>query len=405
MKRLTEIAERAMREYGFLPEPPAAALAEVKSSSPPPPDGADDLCALPWTSIDNPESRDLDQVEVVEKVDGGVRLRVGIADVDAFVRPASATDRYAGHNTTTVYTPPRNFLMLPERLSYDLSSLVAGATRRAVVIETMVHRDGTEAAGRVYPALIQNRAKLDYPSVSAWLDGATGPPGPIASEPAVRAQRGREAGPAQILAAARRRAGAIDVETLEAHATLGPDGQVSALVVKKQDRAGRVIEELMIASNRTVAGVLDAAGLPSIRRVVREPERWARIVAYAGERGVHLPAQPSSAELAKFVDKMRLRHSPEEFAEISLALIKLMGRGEYVAHAPGETEIGHFGLATAQYVHATAPNRRYVDLVTQRLLGRRAAPPYDRDALAIIAAHATAQESAAQKVERRVHKA
>jgi len=417
---LAEIAVRAMRENGFVPEPPPDALAEVARCSGPDAAGAGggggagagaslpDLRGLPWSSIDNPESRDLDQIEAVEKVDGGVRLLVGIADVDRFVPSGSATDHFAGANTISVYTAPRVFTMLPERLSFDLSSLVPGQPRWAMVLETLVRPDGTVGDGRVYAALVENHAQLNYPSVSAWLDGQAAAPAPLANAPTLRAQLELQAEVAHQLAGARRRAGALDVDTHETRAVLDEHGHVQSLVAHVQDRAGRIIEELMIASNRTVARALDSAGLPSIRRVVREPERWERIVAYAGEHGHRLPPEPSSVELAKFVDKMREKHSPEEFAEISVSIVKMMGRGEYVAHMPGEKEIGHFGLATAEYVHATAPNRRYPDVIGQRLLkardGGRARPPYDREALMAIAARCSEREAQAQKVERRVHK-
>ena len=162
----------------------------------------------------------------------------------------------------------------------------------------------------------------------------------------------------------------------------------------------------MIATNRAVAHALDAAKVPSIRRVVKAPERWAKIVAYALERGVKLPETPSSVELSKFVEKMRTERA-NEFADISLAIVKLMGRGEYVAHQPGQKEVGHFGLATSEYTHSTAPNRRFCDLVTQRIVKRLAeghGQAYSFDELAQIATHASEREAAAQKVERRVEK-
>ena len=253
---------------------------------------------------------------------------------------------------------------------------------------------------------MQNKAKLDYPSVSAWLDGQAHPPAALMNEPALRAQVELHDRLARTLAEARRREGAIDVDTAEVRAVVDDAGQVTGLVAHRQDRAGSVIEELMIASNRGVARALDKAGLASIRRVVKQPERWARIIAYAAERGTTLPPAPSSQALSRFVDEMR-RTRPDEFAEISLAIVKLMGRGEYVAHAPAEREIGHFGLATMEYAHATAPNRRYPDLVTQRILkaqARGARPPYGRDELAAIAERCTRMEAQAEKVERRVQK-
>jgi VacB/RNase II family 3'-5' exoribonuclease len=405
---LAQVAEAAMREKGFLPEPPEDAVAEAARAQPvtAPAAGMRDMREMAWTSIDNPESQDLDQIEVAEVVAGGTRLYVAIADVDHFVAAGSAIDRFAGNNTTSVYTGVRTFPMLPERLSFHLSSLLAGEPRAAIVIETLVHDDGSISDGKLYPALVQNKGKLDYPSVSAWLDGKAPPPGVLAGDATLRAQLQLHDKVAKVLAEARRKAGALDVDTAEVRAVVDAHGNVTGLVPHHQDRAGAVIEELMIASNRTVAHALDLDRMASLRRVVKQPERWARIVAYAAERGVTLPPQASSKALAGFVEQMRREHA-DEFADISLAVIKLMGRGEYVAHAPGEPDIGHFGLATMEYAHSTAPNRRYPDLVTQRLIKAHAAgarSPYTRADLAQIAAHCSAMEAAAEKVERRVQK-
>jgi exoribonuclease-2 len=404
---LSRIAERVMTERGFTPSPPPEAADQADRAREISPDvGVRDLRQLPWSSIDNPDSRDLDQIEAVEKIDRGVRLYVGIAEVDAIVRQESPIDRFAGHNTTSVYTGVRTFTMLPERLSFDLTSLVADRTRLAMVIETIITPDGEVTQGKIYPAQVQNRAKLDYPSVSAWLDGHGPPPGRLATDAILRDQLELQARIARLLAEARKRNGALDVDTAETRPVLNERGEVVDLAVRTQDAAGGVIEELMIASNRAVAQALDAAGCPSIRRVVKRPERWARIVSYAAGLGGKLPPEPDSVALSKFVDQMRKTHTAQ-FAEISLALVKLMGRGEYVAHRPGMKDIGHFGLATDQYTHATAPNRRYVDLITQRLLKSLAAPDlrtYDFDALSQVASHASEREAEAEKVERQVHK-
>jgi exoribonuclease II len=406
-ERLGKIAEQAMRERGFLPHPPADALDEARKVGEPNGDGLRDLRALPWTSIDNPESQDLDQIEAAEKADGGTRLYVAIADVDHFARPGSAIDRFAGGNTTSVYTGVRTFPMLPERLSFDLTSLLQARRRPAVVIETLIADDGSIVAGqsKIYPALVENRAKLDYPSVSAWLDGHAAAPPPIANEAELRAQVELHDRLARALGEARRRDGALDLDTGEVRPTVDEKGHVTGLRAHHQDRAGRIVEELMIASNRAVAHVLDDRGLPSMRRVVKQPERWARIVSYAGDRGYKLPEAPSPRAMAGFVDEMRRTHA-ERFSEISLAVVKLMGRGEYVAHAPHSAEIGHFGLATDEYTHATAPNRRYPDLITQRLLKTLTAghAPYRLEQLQTIAEHCTKMEAEAQKVERRVQK-
>jgi exoribonuclease II len=397
---LVRIAARAMEQRGFLPWPPPAVLDEAKAAST---RGADDgsvrdLRELPWSSIDNVESRDLDQIEAL---DGG-RLFVGIADVDHFVPRKSQTDGFAGHNTTSVYTGVKVFPMLPETLSEHASSLLPDGERLAIVMETEIHPDGTLGDTQVYRARVVNYAKLAYPHVSEWLDGKAPPPKPLDKNESLRKQVEAQDALAQKLAAARRRAGALDVDTAETRAVIDASGRVVGMEAHHQDRAGRVIEELMIASNRGVSRALDAKGVPSIRRVVREPERWERIVHYAGDRGHHLPAAPSAVELAKFVEKMRSQTTPEEFAEVSVSIIKMMGRGEYVAHIPGQKEICHFGLATMEYTHATAPNRRYCDLIVQRLLKNTAR--YSADELRDIATHCSEQEVAAQKVERQVRK-
>ncbi|HEX4446968.1 MAG TPA: RNB domain-containing ribonuclease [Polyangiaceae bacterium] len=402
---LARIAEEVMRELKFVPHPPNDALRQASDAPETPGPGQDvrDMRDVPWTSIDNPESRDLDQIEAVEPLSEGTRLLIGIADVDALVPKNSPIDRFAAANTTSVYTGVRTFPMLPERLSFDITSLLEGQPRFAMVYETVIGKDGSIGPVTVSRARVRNGAKLDYPSVSAWLDG-TGPmPRGLASRPELQSQVRAQDELARSLAQARKLAGAIDVDTEETRPVM-ENGIVTGLVANKQDRAGRIIEELMVASNFAIARSLDAARVPSIRRVVKQPERWAKIVTYAGERGVKLPAAPSSIELARFVDTMR-RERPDEFAEISLSIVKLMGRGEYVAHAPGAREIGHFGLATMEYTHSTAPNRRFVDLVTQRLIKSMArGASYSLEQLADVAAHASEREVAAQKVERRVRK-
>ena len=258
--------------------------------------------------------------------------------------------------------------MLPERLSFHLSSLLPNEPRAAIVIETLIHDDGSIGDAVCYPALVENKAKLDYPSVSAWLDGHAPPPGALATDATLREQVQLHDRLARMLADARRRDGAIDVDTGEVRPVVDRAGHVTGLVAHHQDRAGRVIEELMIASNRGVARALDKARVPSLRRVVKQPERWPRIVAYAAERGCTLPPAPSSLALSQASSTRCGGTHADEFTDISLAIVKLMGRGEYVAHAPDEPDIGHFGLATMEYAHSTAPNRRYPDLVTQRII-------------------------------------
>ena len=399
---LVKIADRSMTDGGFIPHPPAKALADAQKAGPlDTTNGAKDLSALPWTSIDNVESRDLDQIEAVEKVDGGIKLYVGIADVEHAVPYGGAVDQFAGHNTTSVYTGVRTYPMLPERFSFDLTSLVADQKRLTVVIETLIGPDGLVKTGSVYPAITVNKAKLAYPTVSLWLDGKAPPPSGLANDVGLQEQLRLQDALAQSLAAGRKKLGALDIDTHEVQVLTDASGNISALTTHQQDRAGAIIEELMIASNTALARELDRRGQPSIRRVVKAPERWAKIVAYAAGFSVKLPDQPSALALSQFADKMR-REKVERFSEISLALVKLIGRGEYEAHKPGQDETGHFGLAAEAYAHGTAPNRRYVDLVAQRIVKKTRA--YTMDELTAVAAHCTLQETAAKKVERQVRK-
>ena len=400
-------ARKAMLDNGFVPDVPDAVRAEVAHAVPGTDDGADvqDLRALPWSSIDNDSSRDLDQLEVCERLsgDGDVRVRVAIADVDATVRRGSATDGFAATNATSVYTGVETFPMLPERLSTDLTSLGEQSDRASVVIEFVVAGDGTVHSHTVYLARVENRAKLAYDDVGAWLDGAGALP-PSAT-PEIQDQLRLQDEVARSLRAVRSRCGALDLETIEARSVLRADGSVDVELARKT-RASALIEDFMIAANVTMARFLDERGSPSIRRVVKTPERWNRIVALAASRGATLPAVADSAALEAFLAEQR-RRDPDHYADLSLSVVKLIGPGEYALHAPGAADAGHFGLATHDYTHSTAPNRRFADLVTQRLLKAvlaGAPPPYDDAALDQIARHCTEREDAARKVERQVRK-
>jgi VacB/RNase II family 3'-5' exoribonuclease len=403
---MDRIAELAMHQRGFLTEPTAGARTETAAATDAVPSGLPDLRGLQWTSIDNPESRDLDQIEALETVAGGLLLRVAIADVDHYVPKDSALDQYAAQNAASVYTGIRVFPMLPERFSFDLTSLVADKPRAALVFETFIAPDGTSSKGRVTPALVENHAKLDYPSVSEWLDGKGPLPPPLAGRNELQEQVRQQDALAARLAEARRKVGSISLDVEELQPTFDASGEVNGLVVRQENRAGRIIAELMIASNQTATRCLDADGRPSLRRVLPPPQHWDHIQTYAATFGVVLPAEPNSAALAAFTDQMRRTH-PADFAEISLAIVKMIGRALYAAHVPGSPEIGHFGLAITEYTHSTAPNRRYVDLVTQRLLKAMDAgtpSPYSLAALTEVAAHCTERSAEADRVERQVHK-
>jgi VacB/RNase II family 3'-5' exoribonuclease len=404
------MARAIMAENGFHPEfPPdvAADLASVTAAPPRavPAAGLQDLRGLLWSSIDNDTSRDLDQVEAAERLpDGKVRVRVGIADVDAFVPAGHAIDHHAATETTTVYTGIENFPMLPEALSTDATSLVETGDRLSLVIDFLVSADGSVVSGDVYRAVIRNRAQLAYDAVGAWLDGGAAP-AKVAASADLQAQLRLQHDVASVLRTARYQHGALDIDTIETHPVVLND-QVVDVVRQRKNPATDLIEDFMIAANGVVARLLEAKGLSSIRRVVRTPKRWDRIVALAAEQGGHLPDVPDSKALNDFLST-RKAADPDRFADLSLAVIKLLGPGEYVLERPGGPSEGHFGLAVQDYTHSTAPNRRYADLVSQRLLKAMLAgqpSPYADDALEAIANRCTTMEDAARKVEREMSK-
>jgi exoribonuclease-2 len=400
-----------MRAAGFEPDFPPAALqqlATLQSQPPPvtPATGVRDLRDLLWSSIDNDTSRDLDQLEVADRLPGGeTRVRVAIADVDAFVPRQSPIDAHAAIETTTVYTGVRTFPMLPEALSTGATSLLEEQDRLSVVVEFIVGSDGGVQRGDVYRAVVRNRAQLTYDAVGAWLE-RTGPaPAKVAASTGLQEQLTLQDGCAQLLRAARYRHGALNIETIETHPVVLND-RVVDVVRQGKNRATELIEDFMIAANEAVARCLESTRVSSIRRVVKTPERWNRIVDLARAAGGTLPAEPDSKALNEFLTA-RKEADPDHFADLSLAVIKLMGPGEYVLERPGDPPAGHFGLAVEDYTHSTAPNRRFADLVTQRLvkavLANQASPYTDAD-LAGIARLCTLKEDAARKVEREMSK-
>ncbi len=398
-----------MLERGLEPDFSAAAIAERDAVAGPATAGTEtlrDLRALPWVSIDNDDSRDLDQLSVAQPTGGAAfKLLVAIADVDALVGKDSAIDEYARHNTTSVYTAAEIFPMLPLRLSTDLTSLGEDQERLALVVEMVVNADGALTSSDLYRALVVNHAKLAYNSVAAWLDGKGPAPGRVASAPGLDEQLRLQDRAAQALRAVRHEHGALSLETTESRAVF-EDGALTDLRVEEKNRAKELIEDLMIAANGVTARYLAARGVPSLRRVLRSPERWERIVEVASELGEQLPSAPDAAALEAFLVKRR-QADPVRFPDLSLTIVKLMGRGEYEVEVPGQTVSGHFGLAVEDYTHSTAPNRRFPDVITQRLLKAAIAGgrmPYTREELDDLARHCTQQEDAAKKVERQVGK-
>ena len=402
---LQGIARRAMLQYGLEPDWPPQVEAELVGLHQPDGNGLRDLRALPWSSIDNDDSRDLDQLEVCVDV-GGTHILVAIADVDALVHRGSALDAHARTNTTSVYTPARIFAMLPPQLSTDLTSLNEGQDRVAVVVDMTIGGDGALVGSDVYPAIVRNHAKLTYNGVGAWLDG-TGPiPDAMGAVQGLDEQVRQQDRLAGLLRERRRQDGALDFDRTEVKPVL-TDGKVAELRTEEPNRARDLIESFMVAANGVTARFLSSRNLPSLRRVVRSPDRWPRIVELAGQYGTALPAAPDAPALESFLLARRVA-APDDFGDVSLAIIKLLGRGEYVAEGPNGPSSGHFALAVSNYTHSTAPNRRFPDLITQRMLkaaiDKRPAP-YTLAELTPLAEHCTRQEDAANKVERLVRKA
>jgi VacB/RNase II family 3'-5' exoribonuclease len=398
-----------MRARDLQPEFSTAALSEANAATAAVNDlGGDipDLRNLLWSSIDNDESLDLDQIEVAQVLaEGKTKVMVGIADVDAVVKTGSAIDAHARANTTSVYTAAAIYAMLPERLSTNLTSLAQDQDRLCVVIEMIVNADGTLGQSTIYRALVRNRAKLAYRSVAAWLQGTGAPPPRLAAVAELDKQLHQQDGVAQALKHQRQSKGALELDTAENRAVYDA-GTLIDLQPDPKNRAQELIEELMIAANGVAARFLQQQGRSSLRRVLRTPKRWDRIVQLAKDLGEKLPDEPDAMALNSFLTKRRLSN-PAQFADLSLSVIKCLGAGEYVADQPGQTQQGHFGLAVRDYTHSTAPNRRFPDLLTQRLLKaalKNQQAPYSDTELMALAAHCTAQESNAKKVERQIEK-
>lgn len=410
---LAEIARRAMIERGFEPDFSPAVKAEVReivaNHSVDGDSGSGDvrdLRDLLWFSVDNDDTRDMDQLTVAEPLSGGVlRLRVAIADVETLVSRRSAIDERARQNTTSVYTPGRTFPMLPEELSTGLTSLHEGEDRLAVVVDLGIAEDGSVRATEVYPARVRNQARLTYNAVGDWLEEAGPLPERAAEVPGIQEQLRLHDEIAGRLRRRRHERGALELDRAEARPVFDGD-TVTDLAEERKNRAKDMIEDFMITANGAIAGFLESRGLPSLRRVVRTPRRWPRIVALAEEHGGRLPDEPDAAALNAFLAKRR-KADPDGFPELSLAVLKLLGSGEYTVDRPSEPAPGHFGLSADDYTHATAPNRRYPDLITQRMVKAALAGlpcPYGDEELEDLARHCTVREDDANKVERRVRK-
>ncbi|MGA8687595.1 MAG: RNB domain-containing ribonuclease, partial [Candidatus Sulfotelmatobacter sp.] len=398
-----------MRLHGFQPDFPPTVLQQLTDLRAHPPQiasGKDvrDLRNLLWSSIDNDTSRDLDQIEVAERLpNGDMKVLVGIADVDAFVHKQTAIDQHAARETTTVYAGVRNFPMLPEELSTGKTSLLENQDCLSVVIEFVADAGGHVTSSDVYRALVRNRAQLQYNSVGAWLEGTATAPAKVAASTDLQAQLRLQNEIAQKLKNQRFANGALNLQTDELRPLILND-QVVDMEKQQKNHATELIEDFMIAANGVVARMLERVS--SLRRIVKQPERWDRIVQLAATFGEKLPPDPDSKALNDFLLK-RKASDPDHFADLSLAVIKLIGPGEYVLERPGDPSPGHFGLAVQDYTHSTAPNRRFPDIVTQRLIKAVLAGqpnPYSDDELTAIAANCTEKEDAARKVEREMSK-
>ncbi|HEX4758878.1 MAG TPA: RNB domain-containing ribonuclease [Terracidiphilus sp.] len=403
-------AHATMIEHGFQPDFPAGVATELAAiqahPEAPAAPGAQDLRKLLWSSIDNDTSKDLDQIEWAEQLpDGRIRVLVGVADVDARVSKGTIIDGHAGSETTSVYTGVKVFPMLPAELSEGITSLNENQDRVAVVIEIAVDASGTATDGKAYRALVRNRAQLAYNSVGAWLEGRGPAPDKVAANADLAAQLKLQDTAAQRMLGGRFQHGALDLETIETRPVMLKDEAVEIASLEK-NRATSLIEEFMVAANGVIARTFEDAGVASIRRIVRTPKRWDRIVELAAGSGTTLPNEPDSKALNDFLLAQKQK-DPDHFPDLSLAVVKLMGPGEYVLVKPNEVSPGHFGLAVQDYTHSTAPNRRFPDVVTQRLLKAwlaKGPQPYSTDDLNAIAARCTLMEDNARKVEREMQK-
>jgi len=407
---LVAAAHASMIEHGFQPEFPAAAAAQLAAIEAhpelPAAPGAQDLRSLLWSSIDNDTSKDLDQIEWAEQLpDGRIRVLVGVADVDVRVGLGTVLDSHAKSETTSVYTGVKVFPMLPAELSEGITSLNENQDRVAHVIEFAVDAAGAVSDGKVYAAFVRNRAQLAYNSVGAWLEGRGPAPAKVAASVDLAAQLKLQDSAAQRMVGGRFQHGALDLETLETRPLLQADKPIDIVKLVK-NRATSLIEEFMVAANGVAARMFEAAGVASIRRIVRIPKRWDRMVEVAQGLGTTLPAEPDSKALNDFLLAQKQK-DPDHFPDLSLTMIKLMGPGEYVLVKPNEPSPGHFGLAVQDYTHSTAPNRRFPDIVTQRLMKAliaKSAQPYSEDDLNAIAVHCTLMEDNSRKVERDMQK-
>lgn len=409
---LKDLADQAMLERGLDPSYSEEALKQIQETRGPAEEPSlPDLCDLPWCSIDNGQgdevtSKDLDQITAAQEAEeGAVRVYVAIADVDALVPKGCAVDEQAARNTATVYTAAKNYPMIDPQFSEDWTSLNEGAPRLAIVTDFLVYPGGKLGSYTIRRARVLNRCKLNYEAVGAWLEGKGELPRALIGQEELQTSLKVQDMVAQQLKQVRRLRGSLELASLEARAQTEGD-KVTDVKGQLRNHATELIENLMVACNGFASEYLRAHGMPTLQRVVRRPKFWARIVELAEEFKWTLPEEPDSKALQKFLENRR-KKDPDRFPDLSLQVLKMLGRGEYVVEVPGEPLIGHFGLAVREYSHSTAPNRRYPDLVTQRLIKATLAGqpcPYDVEELEELARHCSDQEAAADKVQRQTAK-
>jgi VacB/RNase II family 3'-5' exoribonuclease len=411
-KELNEIARQAMIENGFETGFPPNVIESVNNLKENVTDflkdpSIRDLRSLLWSSIDDASSRDLDQIEYVEELpNGDIRVLIGIADVDEFVPKGSAVDIHAAKNTISIYAGSHVFPMLPEELSTDLTSLLNDVDRLAIVIEMVVAKDGTIGSKDIFRAVLHNYAKLSYEEIGAWLDENTPVPNSVSEVAGMQEQILLQFKVAKRLLEFRQNHGALEFETIEASPVI-TDGNITNIKILHSNSARKIIENFMISANVTMAEFLEKHNFISLRRVVKTPARWDRIVEVAASFGTKLPEIADSLALADFLNA-RKTADPLHFPDLSLSIVKLLGPGEYTVQLPNEEIDGHFGLAVRDYSHSTAPNRRYADIVTQRLVKsilNKSPVPYQADELTAIAKCCNERAAAARKVERQTRKA
>jgi len=406
---LRKISEETMVENGFQTDFPSEIFDELnilKNKSLSEDASIKDLRHLLWSSIDNASSQDLDQIEYAEELpNGDIRLLIAIADVDEYVKKDSAIDEFAKKQTVSVYTETKMLPMLPREISEDLTSLLPDVVRLAIVIEMVITENGDVVEHSVYRALTHNFAKMTYGEVGAWLDEHGNQPSEFTKIEGLREQILLQQKAAVRLIDFRQKRGSLEFESIES-VPVFDGGQAKDLNIVTTNSARKIIENFMVAANVEMAEFLEAKNLTSVRRIVKTPARWERIREIARKYGVNLPDEPDSNALAEFLKGRKLA-DPEQFPDLSLSIVKLIGAGEYVVQKPDTIADGHFGLAVRDYTHSTAPNRRYPDLIVQRMVkaalnGEK--PPYTDDELAEIVQKCNERESAARKVERKMRK-